>query len=107
MKQEGIAMERNLIDLETYKRKDHFHYFKNLSYPSLGMTANMDITELVRDLREKKLSFYLPFVYKVVGAANSVPELRRSIIDGQIFEYEYCRASSVILKVDGPNKAGM
>ena len=35
------------IDLETYPRRSHYEFFKAKAYPYVGMTANMDVTELV------------------------------------------------------------
>lgn len=91
-------MNKKAIDLESYKRKDHFNYFKNIGYPYVGLTVNVDITEFMENLKKAGNPFYLSFVYQVVAAANAVPEFRRRIENDSIVEYDYCLASCVILK---------
>ncbi len=93
-------MNKKIIDLESYKRKDHFNYFKNIGYPYVGLTVNVDITEFMKNLKKTGNPFYLSFVYQVVAAANAVPEFRRRIENDNIVEYEYCIASCTILKED-------
>ena len=34
------------IDMETYRRKSHFEYFNKLAMPYVGVTVNVDITNL-------------------------------------------------------------
>ena len=89
------------IDLENYPRKAHFEYFKSLQNPHFGVTVKVDVTELVTLCREKRLSFYLAFMHCAALAADSVPELRRRIIDGEIWEYESCPTSHTELLPDG------
>lgn len=36
------------IDLSQYARRAHFEYFCSLQYPYVGVTNNVDVTELVR-----------------------------------------------------------
>ncbi len=93
-------MNKKIIDLESYKRKDHYNYFKDIGYPYVGLTVNVDITEFMDNLKKTGNPFYLSFVYQVVAAANAVPEFRRRIENAQIVEYDYCLASCVILKDD-------
>lgn len=93
-------MNKRIIDLESYNRKDHFNYFKDIGYPYVGLTVNVDITEFMENLKSTGYPFYLSFVYQVVAAANAVPEFRRRIENNSIMEYDYCLASCVILKDD-------
>lgn len=41
-------MHYRYLNMETYKRKDHFLYFNSLAFPYVGLTANVDITELLQ-----------------------------------------------------------
>ncbi len=89
------------IDLENYPRRKHFEYFRGLQNPYFGVTVNVDVTELVRLCKERRLSFYLAFMHCVALAADSVVELRQRIIDGEIWEYESCPTSHTELLEDG------
>ena len=45
-------MRYTAIDLESYPRRQHFAYFLSMPYPYVGVTSNVDVTELVRFCRE-------------------------------------------------------
>lgn len=89
------------LDMEKYKRKNHFKYFNSLAYPYVGLTANVDITALWEKVKAKKLPFFLTFCYFVSKSANGVPELRQRIVEGRIIEYDNCRTSHTVALEDG------
>lgn len=94
-------MKYMTIDMNAYPRRAHFDYFRSLRNPMLGVTAQVDVTEL-RDLcREEHCSFYLAFMRCAARAANAVPQLRQRIRDGGIVEYDACGTSHVELREDG------
>ena len=90
-----------ILDRESYKRLAHFDYFRSLAYPYVGVTAEVEVTELLSVCRERKRSFYLAFLHAATLAAEEVPELRQRIHDGWIVEYEECPSSHVELLEDG------
>lgn len=94
-------MNYKYIDMETYKRKSHFEYFSSLAYPYVGLTVNVDITELLAVIKAKKLPFFLTICYCVSRSANQVTEFRQRILDGQIIEYDFCRTSHTLALSDG------
>ena len=89
------------IDMNTYKRRPHFDYFRSLQYPYVGVTVDVDVTALTTFCKEKGYSFYLTFLHAAANAANEVPELRQRIRDGGIIEYKQCPTSHVELLDDG------
>lgn len=96
-----MGMHYKYIDMEMYQRKSHFDYFNSLAYPYVGVTVNIDITELLKFIQDKKLPFFLTICYDVSRAANQIPEFRQRILDNQIVEYEYCRTSHTVALNDG------
>ena len=94
-----MAMKR--IDMATYPRRDHFAHFCTMAYPYVGVTVDVDVTDLLALCREKGYSFYLLVLHAVALAADEVPELRRRIDNGGIVEYESCPTSHTELKPDG------
>ena len=36
-----------IIDLETYPRRSHYEFFRSVAYPYVGLTANVDVTNLL------------------------------------------------------------
>lgn len=89
------------IDLDSYPRKSHFHYFKNIAYPYVGVTVNIDITDLLGIIKRDKQPFFLSVLYVASNAANRVPELRRRINGDDILEYSYCNTSHTVALEDG------
>ncbi len=94
-------MNYKYIDMETYKRKSHFEYFNSLAYPYVGVTVNVDITELLKVIKAKNLPFFLTICYCISQSANQIAEFRQRIIDNQIVEYDYCRTSHTVALNDG------
>lgn len=89
------------LDMEAYRRKSHFEYFNSMAYPYVGVTANVDITELLRVIQENKLPLFLTVCYCAGRAANSVPEFRQRIKEGRIIEFDQCRISHTVALEDG------
>ena len=93
-------MEAKIIEMSSYARKDHFNYFKNMSYPYVGVTVNVDITDFYIKIKENKLPFFLTFLYYVSSAANAVPELRQRLHSDGIIEYQKCNTSHTVALED-------
>lgn len=89
------------IDKKTYPRLKHFNYFRTMGQPYMGLTVNVDITEMLRKIKEDRYPFFLSVLYGVSRAANGVPELRRRIVGDEILEYDWCDTSHTISLEDG------
>ncbi|WP_125140684.1 CatA-like O-acetyltransferase [Clostridium transplantifaecale] len=89
------------LDMDSYKRKNHFEYFNGLGFPYMGTTVNVDVTDFVGVVKQKKLPFFLSFCYCIARAANRVPELRQRIRDNRIIEFDNCRTSHTVAQEDG------
>ena len=85
------------IDLDKYDRRRHFEYFSSLQYPYVGITNNVDVSELVQFCKSKDCSFYLMILHAAALAADGVRELRQRIRDGGIIEYSECPTSHIEL----------
>lgn len=88
-----------VIDLNSYPRRAHFAYFRDFAQPCVGVTADVDMTELSAWRGDRP--FFLTVLYVVMRAVNRVPELRRRIRDGQIVEFTHTPASYTVLRSDG------
>lgn len=93
-------MSFRIIDMESYPRRQHFAYFSSLQYPYVGVTNDVDVTELVRFCKDRNYSFYLVFLHLAARAADSIPEFRRRIRNNEIVEYEECPTSHIELLED-------
>lgn len=89
------------IDLEHYPRRKHLEYFSSLQYPYVGVTSNVDVSELVQFCKDRKYSFYLVFLHAAALAADGVRELRQRIHNRKVIEYSVCPTSHIELLEDG------
>lgn len=81
-------IEYKTIDLNTYKRRAHLAYFMSMEHPQLNVTADVDVTELVRFCKEQGCSFFLSVVHIAALSADAIPEFRQRIhrLEGTDFE---------------------
>lgn len=84
-----------VIDMAKDPRAGQYALFTTYSNPFLSVTADVDVTDLVRFCRERHFSFYAGMTRLVLSAANRVPELRRRIVGGEVREYDQCEASII------------
>lgn len=89
------------IDFSRDPRRAHFEYFRNMANPFVGITANVDVTGLVLRCKREGHSFYTAMIHAAAIAANRVPELRRRIVDGEVWEYDVCPTSHIELLDNG------
>lgn len=88
------------LDLGAYARKAHFDYFRSLSYPYVGVTVNVEITDWIRTVKERRHPFFFSFLYAVTNAANQVQEFRQRIEGDGIIEFDECTSSYTVALPD-------
>ena len=89
-----------VIDLENYPRRTHYEFFKTLAYPYVGLTANVDVTDLVAKAKAENGSVFLACLYVVAHAANAVPELRQRMVKDMILQYDHCDTAHTVAMPD-------
>ena len=55
-------MAFHLIDMEKWERREHYHYYRDLLKVRYNLNVNVDITELLAQVKEQKLKFYPVFI---------------------------------------------
>ena len=89
------------IDLNTFPRRSHYEFFKSYAYPYVGITANVDVTNLIAAAKARGGSPFLAFLWAAATAANSVPELRQRMAGDGIVEYDHCDTAHTVALPDG------
>ena len=89
------------IDLETFPRRSHYEFFKSYAYPYMGMTANVDVTNLYNAAKARGGSPFLAFLWAAANAANSVPALRQRMVGEGIAQYDHCDTAHTVALPDG------
>lgn len=88
------------IDLNNYPRRSHFEFFRQMAYPYVGFTANVDVTNLVCFAKERQGSTFLACLWAAANGANGVPELRQRIVGEQIVEFDHCDTAHTVALPD-------
>lgn len=90
-----------IIDLSTFPRRSHYEFFKSYAYPYMGITANVDVTNLYHAAKDMGGSPFLAFLWAAANAANTLPELRQRIVNDQIVQYDHCNTAHTVALPDG------
>jgi chloramphenicol O-acetyltransferase type A len=88
------------LDVESWKRRDHFQFYKSYDEPFFGVCADVDVTETLRLCRSRKLSFFVATLYLSIRAVNTIEELRCRIRDGRVLVHDVVHAGSTVLRAD-------
>lgn len=90
-----------IVDVESWNRKEVFHFFNSFDEPYFGMTADIDVTNAYHAAKEQKISFFIYYLHKSLQTANSIKALKYRIIDDQVVEYDHIHASATVNREDG------
>jgi len=93
-------MKYKKIDLEQWKRKDQYDFFKTFDLPFFNVTANVDVTELYAYSKKEGLPFFYTTLHCLLETVNTIPELRYRIDGEEVIEYQEVHAGATILKED-------
>jgi chloramphenicol O-acetyltransferase type A len=89
-----------IIDIENWKRRDHFILYRNLDFPYVNITTNLNITNLYKLAKANQVSLFSSIAYLATRAANSIPELRLRIRGEQVVEHDLVHPSFTVLTDD-------
>ena len=92
---------KKIIDMSTYPRRSHFEYFGAMAFPYVGLTANVEVTNLIRFAKMRGGSSFHAVLWAAAKAANQIPELRQRIVDDQIVEFDHCDTAHTVALPDG------
>lgn len=90
-------MQFQMIDQETWNRKEYFDlYYKNLPC-TYSMTANLDITALLNTVHAQKLKLYPVLIYCISTIVNRHDEFKTALdADGNLGIYDVVHPSFTI-----------
>lgn len=92
---------RQLINLEDWKRKEHYFLFKDFAEPFYGVCVEIDCTDAYRKVKETNTSFFLYYLHKSTVAANYVENFRYRIVDEKVYLYDIVEPETTIARNDG------
>jgi chloramphenicol O-acetyltransferase type A len=84
------------IDQTTWKRRDHFEFFRNYEQPFFNLCTSVEVTETHAFSRSGKLSFFLCSLFAALKAANEVEEFRTRIRGDEVIIHEAVHGGSTV-----------
>ena len=88
------------LNLNTWNRKEHFLFFKQMEEPFFGITTTIDCTKAYANSKELGVSFFTYYLHKTLLAVNAIEPFRYRIIDDEVYIYDQIDASATILRDD-------
>lgn len=88
------------LNLETWNRKEHFLFFKQMEEPFFGITITVDCTKAYEKAKEFGVSFFTYYLHKTLVAVNSIEPFRYRIMDQEVYIFDKIDVSSTILRED-------
>lgn len=80
---------KQYIDIETWERKDNYHFFRNFVNPTISITSEVECAGAKARAKKAGQSFFLHYLYAILHAANEVKEFRfRHDREGRVVVYD-------------------
>ncbi|MDD2984567.1 MAG: chloramphenicol acetyltransferase [Crocinitomicaceae bacterium] len=89
-----------IIDIQNWKRKEHFEFFSKMASPYFGFVAEVDCTKCYENAKEKGQSFYASYFHKSLIAINEIEEFRYRIVGDDVICYDAINAETTIMRGD-------
>ena len=88
------------IDFATWKRREHYTFFKDFEQPFWGITTAVNCTEAYHYCKANGIPFFTFYLHKSLLAANGVKEFRYRIEGEDVVEYREISGSVTVLRED-------
>lgn len=91
---------KQIIDLATWNRKEHFEFFSSFEEPFFGITTPIDMTIAYEKAKAMQIPFFVYYLHKTIAAVNQVENFRYRIEGKEVVLYDEIDASSTIMRED-------
>ena len=91
---------KQLLDISTWNRKEHFEFFSKFEEPFFSITCSMDMTLAYENAKKLQIPFFTYYLHKSILAINKVENFRYRIEDGKVYSYDTIHASATIMRED-------
>jgi chloramphenicol O-acetyltransferase type A len=88
------------LDLNTWNRKEHFLFFKQMEEPFYGISTSIDCTKAYSKAKELGVTFFSYYLHKTLSAVNAIENFRYRIIEDEVYVFDVIDASATIMRED-------
>ncbi|MCX5592501.1 type A chloramphenicol O-acetyltransferase [Alcaligenes endophyticus] len=91
-----MLMGYTAVDLSTWGRREHFEAFQTIAKCTFSLTAQLDITTLVKQVKSRGWKFYPTMIHLIAQALNKYPEFRMRMKEGVLVTWDVIHPSYTI-----------
>ena len=88
------------LDIETWNRKQQYHFFNQFDDPYFAVTVEFDVTKTYKYSKKNNISFFALYLHACMKAINSIENLKYRIQNGKVMIHDVIHASPTILRDD-------
>lgn len=92
---------RQVIDVENWKRKEEYLFFRTFFNPMVAVTVEVDCTKAYRSAGEQGVSFSMYYLHAALVAANRIEEFRYRQEGEEVVLYDRIDLFTPISVADG------
>ena len=87
-----------IIDINTWKRKQHYDHFRALKDPYFGVVFPVDVSKAYDFAKAHDVSFFGKYLHDCMKAINEIDELKLRIQDDTVVKFETINASATLMR---------
>jgi chloramphenicol O-acetyltransferase type A len=88
------------LNLNSWNRKEHFLFFKQMEEPFYGITTTIDCTQAYANAKALGVSFFSHYLHKTLSAVNAIENFRYRIIEDEVYIFDQIDASATVMRED-------
>lgn len=89
---------KQVLELETWNRKEHFEFFSKFEEPFFSITCTMDMTTAYKKAKKTAIPFFTYYLHKSILAINNIENFRYRIEGDKVYSYDEIHASATIMR---------
>lgn len=93
-------MSLTQINIDTWKRKDVFHFFKNYDNPYYNICSKIEVDRLYHYCKAENLSFNLALIHSTLKTINDLEEFKMRIEENKVYQYDTINCGMTVLAED-------
>ncbi len=89
------------IDLKTSNRLKNYEWFSKFSNSTYSMNVNMNVTKLLKHVKEKQESFFIDLLFIVLQGLNSCEEMRIRLVNNEPYLFDDINPAFTVMTKSG------
>jgi len=96
-----VANKSKLININQWKRKNHFEFYKNFSDPYFNMCCEIDVSNAITFARTHQYSLFLTLLYLSANACNQITAFKlRLTAQNGVEQFNIAQPAATLLTKD-------